>query len=120
MDLVSSVISAVAKAETALGSLVIDATLYTNVPGTYSTSTGSVTNTSSSHTVKCVIDKFDYTELTNTQVLGTDLKVLMFVDSVTPTVKDTITINSQSYDILAVTTQFAGPTPVLFTLQCRK
>ena len=119
-DLASKVQSAVLKVVNSLGSLVVTATLSKITTGSYNVSTGSVSTSLSTTSLKVIVDKYTVIDLTNTSIESTDLKVLVVPNSAVPASGDTLTLNSVVFSVLNVTANYVGDKVVLYELQCRK
>lgn len=92
--------------------------------GTYSAVTLKKTPTTASTTIKGSVGNFSRNEVRGT-IQATDIKVLVArTDSGLPTagpkVKDRLTIDSVTYEIIAVTPTFSGDSVALYELAVRK
>lgn len=119
-DLALKIQSAISKAVNSLGSLSVTATLGKRSTGSYDVSTGSVSTSLSTTSLKVVVDKYTVIDLTNTSIESTDLKVLVIPNVVVPASGDTLTLNSAVFSVLNVTANYVGDKVVLYELQCRK
>ena len=119
-DLALKVQSAISRGVESLGSLVMAATLNKTITGNYDVSTGSVSTSLSTTTLGVVVDKYTVSDLINTSIESTDLKVLAFPNGVTPASGDSITLNAVVFNVLNVSANYVGDKVVLYELQCRK
>jgi len=120
MGLASTVQNAVYNAiNTTVGDLAQTVTFNKKSAEAYSVSTGSVTKTSTAHTVKAVVTPFTQEEIDSTDsITSEDLRLLLPKKELTftPSIDDTITFNSETYKIISKT---LDPAQALFDIQMR-
>lgn len=114
-DLISDVI-----ADETLGRAV---TLTSITPGAYNTATGqTAAATTATQTPQAVIEDYGGRELIDGLILAGDKKVSIPAADLTtaPKPSDTITIGSDVFAVLAVSTTEAGGEAILYVCQCRR
>lgn len=120
MGLASTVQNAVYNAiNTTVGDLAQTVTFSKLSSPSYNVSTGSATATTTSHSVKVVVQPFTEEELTSTDNISTeDLRVLLPKKELTftPDIDDVITFNNLTYKIISVR---LDPAQALFDIQMR-
>lgn len=119
-DLALKIQSAISKGAKSLGSMVTAATLSKVITGSYDVSTGTVSTSLSTTTLGVVVDKYTVSDLVNTSIESTDLKVLAFPNGVEPASGDTVLLNGFVFKVLDVSANYVGDKVVLYELQCRK
>tara|TARA_X000001382_G_C3141537_1_gene169739 strand:+ start:667 stop:1035 length:369 start_codon:yes stop_codon:yes gene_type:complete len=120
MGLASTVQNAVYNAiNTTVGDLAQTVTFSKLSSPSYNVSTGAATATTTSHSVKVVVQPFTEEELTSTDNISTeDLRVLLPKKELTftPEIDDVITFNNLTYKIISVR---LDPAQALFDIQMR-
>lgn len=120
MGLSSTVQNAVYNAiNTTVGDLAQTVTFSKLSSPSYNVSTGAATATTTSHSVKVVVQPFTEEELTSTDNISTeDLRVLLPKKELTftPDIDDVITFNNLTYKIISVR---LDPAEALFDIQMR-
>lgn len=86
---------------------------------TYTPSTGAVSDSYSSYTIKVILADYTITERDGKTVLSTDRKAIIPVSKLTPTPKtnDIIVIDDVSWDVVGYK---KDPADALYTIQIRK
>lgn len=112
------VATAVGQIKVALGSLVINIELVKRVKTGY-TPGSPINYTLTTTNEKAVISSYSLKQHADLQIPKTDLKILLFPNSVTPEINDLLNINGQEHQIVGVKSTYAGSRIVLFNLQVR-
>tara|TARA_R110002126_G_scaffold150139_3_gene296235 strand:+ start:5624 stop:5980 length:357 start_codon:yes stop_codon:yes gene_type:complete len=90
-----------------------------NNDGSFNPATGTTTGgTTTAYTANGVLLDFETRRVNGTSVLRTDKRFLMQVGS-KPSVSDSVTVNSVTYQVIAVTETSPAGTPVLYEAQLR-
>ena len=112
--------NAIRKVQT-FSELLSDAVI-SNVSESYDVNTGSVVKSTTSYSVKGIIDNFSYKEVDDINVLKDDLKFFVLSNEL-PTVESSnghMTIDSITYQILRVDAIHVGATVVAYNIHLRR
>lgn len=95
-------------------------TITYHTPGSYSAVTGTSTSTTSTATVRAMVERYDIREFGEFVRAG-DLKVTTYARGVTtPDVNDRVTIDLVSYRVISVESLYSGEQPALHIMQVRR
>lgn len=92
---------------------------YRSADPTYNTSTGAVTDSSTSYSVKMLVSRWHAREIDNVSILPTDMKGIIAYTKlpITPNVHCTVMLNDIELDVVGV---FTDPMTAAWILQLRK
>lgn len=89
--------------------------------GSYDPTTGTITPSSTSNTVKAIVEDYKGIELVSGQILHGDVKItLPALGNTKPEINDKITIDTVEYMIVSIKTVWSGEYPAVYELQVRK
>jgi len=119
VSLSERVLSSVDRARTALGDLVITATV-TKTASVYDNDLLKVVNTTSTRTVQGFVSAWDYNEVDGSNVRVDDVKFYAFPSITVITHNDPVTVNGVSYVVVKVAPVMAGSRVALTQVQLRR
>lgn len=112
MGLQATIQNAVASVKTATLDLWSDVTYKVTAPSSYNTSTGAVTSTSTSTSIKVLLESFSENQIDGHAIKATDLKATFLQDDLsgTPDVNDLVTYLSKDWSVVNVKQDSANAT----------
>ncbi len=119
-DIALKTYNAVLKLQSAVGSLVLDATMTTTENGVYDVATGAGAVTSGTYPLRVMVDRYNLVDILNTSIDASDMKLIVFNTGVVPVVGATVTVRSEIFMVMSVSKEIVGDYVLIYELQCRK